>query len=536
MFRIRFIFFSILALLVFSGTASHGGSSIEEIELEAVYKRDIVDYDENEKSLYRERVRVRFSELSSFNFCHQYINNNEGMYTWNLILFDIARNYRFILGNYNANFGTGLLMGKKKYIPPDQFVSSMAVSRSEPFQPENSGNPIYSFNGIAGLWNYPMGSMEISINIFYSTRRRYISMDDYDNGFAGSNLNSINAKIEKDISHPEPVSINDIGFMTGIKYGKYFSIQAYAFQTEIMGTGRENISWDYYSDNTGIGLHRFYGYGCFSQYSDDYSLIFFELGMSRREFRPGENAEELSMDYGFLCGFKFQFPLFFLSMAWKQTGINYYSLYSSGKNYPEKLFEFESSLKLYDPVTAGAVLSSEKRITPGRYDYLLPLIIREGIFFKYGISRKEKAAFYLTKISYENDKGRSLKWQIKGDANKYVVDNFELEFSGLCQWSEYSGYSRNFGGGFFLHFLDNLNIRMKYERLTIINGNTIYSRGKYDPESISDGSVENQTTGKISAMLEFRYKKDHLFVRYLSYLSGKRSYRERIELGGKVVL
>jgi hypothetical protein len=85
--------------------------------------RDIINYSDDEASLIS---RLRFSENIDDIFILNYsllrdINRKINQYTWNIGLNNLGDHINFIAGNYNMRFGSGLIMGKKKFITSDSF-------------------------------------------------------------------------------------------------------------------------------------------------------------------------------------------------------------------------------------------------------------------------------------------------------------------------------------------------------------------------------------------------------------------------------
>ncbi len=105
--------------------------------------RDIINYSNEETSLL---ARIRLSENIDntflFNFSYlRDINSDNTQYTWNAELKEVNDHFNFIAGNYNLRFGSGLLMGKKKFITSDSFTRSLTVSSDESIIAAKGTNP-----------------------------------------------------------------------------------------------------------------------------------------------------------------------------------------------------------------------------------------------------------------------------------------------------------------------------------------------------------------------------------------------------------
>jgi hypothetical protein len=148
--------------------------------------RDIINYSDEETSLL---ARFRFSENIDDTFMFNYsalrdINMDKNEYTWNIELAGINEHLDFIAGNYNLRFGSGLIMGKKKFITSDPFSGSLTVSCDETIIHATGTNPSGTFFGKA-VKIYTAGD-ELSAGFipFISLQKRYITPEELEQGLS----------------------------------------------------------------------------------------------------------------------------------------------------------------------------------------------------------------------------------------------------------------------------------------------------------------------------------------------------------------
>ena len=108
-----------IIILFIPWTTLYGHESCTSVYGEVL--KDIVNYSNENPSLI---ARGRFSEniddrlIINCSVLHD-ISNEKNDYTWNIGLYGSNEPFNFCAGNYSLGFGSGFIMGKKKFISSD---------------------------------------------------------------------------------------------------------------------------------------------------------------------------------------------------------------------------------------------------------------------------------------------------------------------------------------------------------------------------------------------------------------------------------
>ncbi|MFC1670348.1 hypothetical protein ACFL20_08130 [Spirochaetota bacterium] len=513
----------------------------QKLTIQGEYKSDVVDYNDFEKEFYRKKIRYEMSRESSFNFAHIYINNdNENRFTWNLVLLDISARFHVILGNYTVSFGKGLLIGNNYYMSPDYFSSGIILSNSKPFKQYNSGNPVYSFNGIAAYYKNELFGNDLSVYFYYSRRGRYIDEDTYESSEFSYSLNSINNRDKRDKGHIEPVIIHDYGIMFKMVISENFQFMTYFIDTFVKNMNKSPVVWNYdeyramdYSQYN-YGIERNYGWGIFTEYSDGFMNVFFEYGLVFRDLLINNEKLKTVYDYGMLFGVRLKHPIFSLSIIGKQAGREFYTIYSSGHNYPERSWIFCTSLGPVYKLTLGSAFSFEKKVSPGSTDTYLRVIKREKFFMNFKFTPKTSLNFDIQRYESHEEEDRAEKLQFKILASTVVYKILKSRLSSLLQKDNKSS-SYAFGTDLTVSLLSTLDLVFSYSRFIIYNENNIYTIIKPINNSVASGFFVRESTNIVVAKLSFRYAGYFLAIRYEYQFLDKRPMQHQLEIIGRAV-
>ena len=90
------IFLIILTVIIITLTVIKYAQSdliIPQYYVQSEYRKDSIDYNDMEKTFYRNKAKILFSKGSRFNFTYIYMDElEEDKFTFNLVLNDISRN------------------------------------------------------------------------------------------------------------------------------------------------------------------------------------------------------------------------------------------------------------------------------------------------------------------------------------------------------------------------------------------------------------------------------------------------------------
>ncbi|OHD66660.1 MAG: hypothetical protein A2176_05190 [Spirochaetes bacterium RBG_13_51_14] len=507
-----------------------------ELSIQAEYRQDTLDYDDVEKKFCSEKARLSFGK-SSASFTHVYINaTGEHRFTWNLTISGIPPYFDCILGHYYANFGAGLLVGRKRALSSDQFSRRLIVSRGSPFLPCSSGNPLYSFHGAAAGFTVPVGGISLSVRGFVSFRNRFARNDAYAPDSTGNSFNSILGRLQKDFRYSEPVEINDYGSVVDLRISEHFFLQSYFLYAGIRRAVNRSFLWNYGDGGLPLGEKAFYCFGFFFQYRDDYITLFIELGFPNKVLSTPAGMTRSVRDFGILYGLTFRHRACELSFAGKNTGNNFYSPYSSGVSHAETACAIGIRIRPLPELCLGCGFFGEKKISSAANQSYLPSIIREQVFFKYGAARKGSVSARLSFVEQEKKTGIDRYIQIKSSAKIYAKKSVLFSFSGTAQRKGDGRYSGSINAGTSLCMLRYLTVTLFYSRFFIGRDNPLYTSISPRPNSITPGMLVKATSHMATCRLTARYHDVRISARYQHQFTGTGSRQYRIEVSAGCIL
>lgn len=337
--------------------------------------RDIINYSDEEASLL---ARIRLSENIDDTFLFNYsllrdINSEKNQYTWNAELREVNDHFNFIAGNYNLRFGSGLLMGKKKFITSDSFTRSLTVSSDESIIAAKGTNPSGTFFGSAAEIYITSDNCSAGLIPFISSQKRYITQQELEQGYVGASLSTLSDRTARDSKYSEYVNIITYGGMTWFSFIDCITLQAYGFTTELLDPERRKMKWEYNTGNNS-GINRYKACGLFLEYSDEVISFFIEPALSIREYN--DSAKGKAVLWG--CGVKSRTALF--SVRGKNCDSGFRAEYASGDRNPENAFEIKTGITPFDNFEMGALFYSEKNINPSRNSDYAGGVVREEIY------------------------------------------------------------------------------------------------------------------------------------------------------------
>ncbi len=501
--------------------------------VKAEYRQDTLDYDNVEKRFVRESARLSFG-ASSLSFTHVNIglNKKENRFTGNLTIRGISPYFDCVIGHFSANFGAGTLVGKKIALSPDLFSRSLAVSRGASFTPSSSGNPYFCFQGIAAGIRYPAEHLTLSLHGYYSFRNRFVRNDRYHPDITGTSLNSILIRTKRDYRYSEPADIQDCGYTLLLTAAQRLSLQSYFIYTFIRRSGARDLLWNFDTAAVPAGEKRFYGYGFYCQYRDDYILIFLDLCFPHRVLAPSIGRSKTVRGYGLIYSLAFRHQACSISFTGKHSGKNFYSPYSSGSSNPETGWTVTLSMRPVKPFTMGCSFYMEKKRIPSGNDRYLRFIRREQLYLRYLVPLKGSFHVRLSEAE-EGTKGGTRRYlQLTSSARLYILKSILLGCGGsirLTGSGRLSG-SASCGTRFTLFHL--LIVDLRYSRYFIAGSDSLYAVTSRPADSISRGMFIRASSHCVSAKLLFRFQGCRFSAEYLHRFSGTRIFQSRLEASG----
>ena len=527
---------SLLILFLLRAAFSGAEQSYPELAATIEYRHDAVDYDAPATDFYRSSLRMNLSGKSSCGITTMYMAQGERRCTWNLALLDLAPSAWCIAGHYYAHFGYGLLMGRRMRVSPDEFQMTSELSRGTSFAPCRSGNPLYSFQGIAMGYAFHFRGFSLSVNPFYSMRERYAHCDAEGTLVSDSSLSTLNMRLNRRYPYTLPIIITDAGIMAEMKGGDRVAIQAYWFQTDIKSAGQERVLWDY--DRTSYlagAIRSIYALGLYALYRDEFVSLFAELGLPCREMEQIDGSKRVIRDYGILYGLELRHRYASFLFRGKETGTRFYSQYGRGGNYPER--EWYGAVKIIpmEHLILGSAFSFEKGLAPVQEDYS-PVTMREKVNVKCLFSDRSWISFRLTRISRDREHRGGESLQGKSVLRLQLSDSFRFGGSALAQRRQGRGISASCGADLTAALFRRLSVSLYYSWFFISTGDSLYRNSSPWRGSVTSGLSVSESSHLAGCGFVYTLGRTRAWLRYSHQFTGGRSVSWRVEAFGSLVL
>jgi hypothetical protein len=485
------------------------------IYLDAGIKHDILDYEENrEILLLNTRATLTAEDKFTFNFTGiQNYSDDYFLYTWYMQLQKINNSMDIILGHYNLNFGSGLIMGKKAFVSSDPFSRHFIISKDTPLSPSKNGNPIYSFTGAAADIYYTGDSLRVSFLPFFSCQERFISPDDSENDFITSSLATLNTKIQNQ-GNDEPVYIVNYGIMASANISSFFTIQAYAFETDLKKADLSEMAWDSGKYGMDSGINKMSYTALFMQYSDSNISIFIEPASSLK------HAHKEIRGYAFMYGLAFKSSPVDVTFLGKTSDKSFLTDYSSGSRLPEKTWEIKGVYKAYSWLKLGGSLYSQNYLQGGYNSSYIEGTRKEEISADIKILKNLDMKLSARSLSYYSSEYRKNKYQYIINIVHEPYSFFNHSFKGMIQKN--NGEASQLLSQNFILKVYRFTFKTGYSFIKISGSDYIYSGIPPGTGSLSGIYRFNETGYGTAAMAGYKNSKNSFYFRW-----------ERREIGEK---
>jgi hypothetical protein len=502
--------------------------------LNGEYRNNAIDYENIEYDFYRCRGGIFFSEDSSFNLALVYVRSkHEKKCTWNLSLKDISPSFSLVMGNYLINCGYGLLLGRKNPFNPDIFIRKEKSSDDGIVVPVNSGNPSFSFYGLAASGLLNCDGNIFSLYSFYSSNKRYINEDEYYLKKSDSRLSTIQGLFARDYNHTEPIDVMSAGSIISFTIEKMLLLQLYYLYTDIKTASGDEIQWESDTENKSeSGTSNLHGIGFFAKYSDDYIILFWESDLSIRKAIFADNYAKNITGFGILYGIKFSHPAVLVSLIRRETASKYYAPFGSsiGEDHPERGWFFDAKHDFPDYFSIGASISAEKKLIVDQADNEPTETRREKCYLKFANSWI-KSDFSIIFMQTKNGEESRKKIQYN-NSDEIILDIISFKIFLICQKCDNTGYSALMAAGVSLRFFSFLSMSACYCRGIINGNNTIYTIISPLENSSIPGFSINKSSDIIIINLKFRFEAIDFSFRYLHQFVDAKTYQKKIEFVG----
>ncbi|HNW27056.1 MAG TPA: hypothetical protein PKN50_01155 [Spirochaetota bacterium] len=521
----------IIALLSL-GAPAFGGEdtrSAPRVAISAEYRQDTLDYDDVEKRFFRESARLTFGK-SSASFTHINVDmTKDNRFTWNINLRGLSPCFESIIGNYYANFGAGLLVGRKTALSPDLFKRTLAVSTGNPFTPCSSGNPYFSFMGIAAGVRFSSERVSLSLDGYYSFRNRFARNDRQFPGFTGTSFTSILMRTEKDYRYSEPVEINDCGYSLMARIAGHLTMQSYFIYTFIKRSGNRNLVWNFDARMVPGGEKNFYGYGFYFQYRDDYILIFVDVCFPNRVSTAVGGRTRTVRGFGIMYSLAFRHRACSLSFVGKQTDTDFYSPYSAGKSHPETACTAVFSARPVRTFTMGASFFSEKNRMPSGNERYLRFTRREQVFIKYHSHLKGSCSVRAALVEWDGKDNKERHLRISSSSSIFIMKSILFTLGGSVQRKIPGRFSGSLSAGIRFTLFNATTFNMRYSRFFIRAGTSLYAAASRQAGSISRSTAVKSSSNILAGGLQARFAGCRLSLDYFHQFTRRRTIRSSVE-------
>ena len=117
----------------------------------------------------------------------------DNSYTWNARMSSNDK-VKIIAGNYHAKFSSGMILSRLNSSSDNPFLSSALRTQKTPFIPESNTNKDDSLFGSAFSYTlFDLDDLFLSAHVFYSDKKSYITIDDYEENETERSYLSINS-------------------------------------------------------------------------------------------------------------------------------------------------------------------------------------------------------------------------------------------------------------------------------------------------------------------------------------------------------
>ncbi len=507
-----------------------------DLHLQGEYRRDALDYESTESEFYRLKAGLVLSGKSSMNVTAVHMGTTgEERYTWSLVLGDMSPCLSIILGNFQAGFGAGLLMGHRTSYNPDVFSIKEQSSNETAFVPVKSGNPSYAFNGAGVSLGGKFEQYSAAVHSFYSINERYLSEEGFFSGRTDNSLSTLENSRSGDYAHSEPVQIRTAGGMCSLSLLDAFRFQVSGLSTWITSAGGDRIRWDTdeYRDGPG-GIYRVDGASLLAGYGDRYIRLFCESAASMTVVEYDSGRKKNIVGRGAVSGIRFTKRQFDFSFTGKYTGRNYYAPYGStaGDDHPEQGCFLSADFRPLECLSIGSSAALEKSLSAGTGDSEPPVTRREEVHAQFAGQRLTSARFALRRYEKTSDGNNYAKTQYIHSDKFEISRNYQLAGAMVFQSASRSRSSALMAAGINCRLFRYARLSVFYCRAYIGGNNAVYAVTAPSEESSIPGMFirESSDTGILKA--GSKYENSSLSLRYLHQFTDGRTKMRRLEISG----
>ncbi|MCU0847651.1 MAG: hypothetical protein MUD12_07160 [Spirochaetes bacterium] len=505
--------------------------SLAETEMAVEYRRDDIDYNNTERYFVRDMIGIR-SENIDTGACHVYMHEKkEHRMTCHLKAADPKGRFYVLAGSFNADFGAGLVMGKKQPALFDQFSYRQAVPDGGTgfFSPCRNGNPLYCFRGgvLGAIARFD--DLALTADAFYSVRERFIYNDESSRRKTNASLNSINSRISGKDSFSEPARMITLGGVVSAAT-RHVTLQFFYYHSELKNSRNKRIIWGYDPDPMDAGgLKSLDGFGFFSAYSDDYIKLFAECACTPASRIFGKRSIKNSR--GGIFGLRYLHPALRLVLDCKKTSGDFNAPFSSEGGGTASAVFLSATVNPWKRLFFGGSALSRRTISSA--GYAPESVFIKSVFLRYLFSKSEKLIFSYSARDGEKSEKKNRMSIFKLAASINAGNTFTFSISGSRKEST-GKKSHSLSGGLNIFFTSGLKFTCRYSRFWINKDDQIYAPSR-SAGTAAGGSINiKNTSSLVSISSTYSNKGLSAAASYTQQFEKKRTYRRSVEVSAKM--
>ncbi|HNX58850.1 MAG TPA: hypothetical protein PKK43_07110 [Spirochaetota bacterium] len=355
----------------FAASDTSGSSAgMNTYDVSAEYRHDILDVEEEETDFYRCKGSVSGSQnTGAFAAAAWMPDEKRKTYTFSFLASDPSIPFSITGGDYNVQFGSGLLIGHGRPYNPDPFQKEVSVCEESGIRPVTSGSQSSSFRGFSLAHSI---SDSLSTTVFCSRALRY-----YSGGDSSSSIGTLLSRPDKEGKNTEPVYLRCAGGM--ITFTRDLFITSISgFHADLISPSGKRILWAV-SDEGG-GYRSSSGGSLYSAYNDGVLRAYIDFALSSSGYiRDGKNTR--INDKAFQSEADIHKESFDLRLAAKSIGKEYYSPFFApiGSKSPSNSFFWEATISPLESFSLSSDAAIEKKKTVTNFDPEPSSTCREGV-------------------------------------------------------------------------------------------------------------------------------------------------------------
>ena len=367
----------ILLMILLTGSAAFSASErsgshedMKAFDISAEYRHDILDVEEEETDFYRFKGSVSCSRnIGVFAAAAWMPKEKRKTYTFSFIAADPAIPISITGGDFNVQFGSGLLIGHGHPYNPDPFQKEEYIYEENGIKPVTTGSQSSSFRGFALSHSF---SDSLSSTVFCSKALRY-----YSGGDSSSSIGTLLSRPDREGKNTEPVYLRSFGEMVSWTR-ELFIMSISGFYADLISPSGKRILWA--APDDGEGYRSSSGGSFYSAYNDGVIRSYMDFALSSSGYIRNGRVTRIN-DKAFQSEAEVHKESFSLRLAAKNIGKDFYSPFFApiGSKSPSNSFFWETTVSPLESLSLSSDAAIERKKTITNFAPEPSSICREGV-------------------------------------------------------------------------------------------------------------------------------------------------------------